>query len=66
MLAVVDHAANGNATEANAVIATLAPDQPGAGGIPLHPVIGKRDFQRRVDPFRTGACKEHMVKIIRR
>ena len=47
-LAVVDHAADRNAAEADAVIGALAPDQALARPVPAHVVIGERDLQRRV------------------
>ena len=47
-LAVVDHAADRNAAEANAVVGALAADQTLARALPAHVVIGKRDLERRV------------------
>lgn len=35
MAAIVDDTANGNATEADPVIAAFPPDQPGSGSVPL-------------------------------
>ena len=43
-LAVVDHAADRNAAEADAVIGPLAADQPLARALSAHIVIGERDL----------------------
>jgi hypothetical protein len=48
-LAVVDHAADGNAAEADAVVTPLAPDETSARRLAAGPVIGERNLQRRVD-----------------
>ena len=63
MLAVGDDAADRNAAEADAVIATLAADQPGAGGLATDIMIGERDLERGVDCFRAGVAEEHTVEI---
>ncbi len=65
-LAVVDHAADGNAAEADAVIGALAPDQALARAGPAHVVIGDGDLQRRVGGLRAGIGEEHVVEIARR
>jgi hypothetical protein len=49
VLAVGDDAADRNAAEADAVIAALAADQPGAPALAAHLVIGERDLQRGID-----------------
>ena len=47
--AVGADAAHRDAAEIGAVIAALAPDQPGSGTLTAHPVIGQRHFQGGVD-----------------
>ena len=61
--AVVDDAAHRDAAEADAVIAALAPDQPGAGALADRPLVGQRDLQRGVDRFRARAGEEHPVEL---
>ena len=61
--AVVDHAADGNAAEADPVIAALAPDQPRARALAAHVVIGERDLERGVDRLRARIAEEHVVEI---
>ncbi len=61
--AVVDEAADGDASEANAVIAFFAADDAGAGALPDGALIGDGDLQRRVDGFRTGTGEEHAIKL---
>src|SRR6202023_3149125 len=63
MLAVTDDAADRNAAKADAVIAALAADQPGARGLAAHIMIGERDLERGVDRFRAGIAKEYTVEI---
>ncbi len=65
-LAVGDDAADRNAAEADAVIAALAADQPGARALAAHIMIGQRDLERGVDRFRAGIAEEHAVEIARR
>ena len=65
-LAVVDHAADGNAAEADAVIAALAADQALPRAVAAHVVVGDRDFQRGVGGFRSRIGEEDMVEIARR
>ena len=62
-LAVVDHAADRNAAEADAVIAALAADQALARAAPAHVVIGEGDLQRRVGRLRAGVGEEDMVEV---
>ena len=62
-LAVVDHAADRDAAEADAVIAALAPDQALARALAPHVVIGDGDFQRRVGGLRSGVGEEHMIEV---
>ena len=64
--AVIDHAADGNAAEADAVIAALAADQPLARGLAANIVISERDFKRGVCRFRSGIAEEDLVEIARR
>jgi len=61
--AVIDHAADRNAAEADAVVAALAPDQAGARGFAAHVVIGERDLERGVDRLRAGIAEEHVVEV---
>ncbi len=65
-LAVVGHAADGNAAEADAMIAALAADQTLARALPAHVVIGDRNFQRGVAGLRAGIGEEHMIEVGRR
>ncbi len=65
-LAVVDHAADRDAAEADAMIASLAPDQPRPGAVAAHVVIGERDLEGGIDRLRTRIAEEHMVEIGRR
>jgi len=61
--AVVDDAADGNPAEADAVIAALAADEPGARAFPAHIMIGQRDLERGIDRLRAGIAEEHPVEI---
>ncbi len=61
--AVVDHAANRDAAEADAVIAAFAPDQTGARGLAAHMVVGKRDLERGVDRLRARIAEEHVIEL---
>ena len=47
-LAIVDHAANGNAAEADTVVTQLAADQPGAGAFTAGALVGQGNFQRGI------------------
>ena len=66
MLAVVDHAADRDAAEADAVIGALATDQTLARALPAHILIGERDLERRVDGLGARIAEERMVEIARR
>ena len=61
-LAVIDDAADGRAAEADAVIAALAADQPGAGALAVDLVIGQRDLQRGIGGLRSGVAEEHVIE----
>jgi len=61
VLAVVDHAADRDAAEADAVVAALAPDQARTRSLPAHTMPGERDLERRVHGLRAGIREEHMV-----
>jgi hypothetical protein len=65
LLAVVADAADGNAAEADAVIAALAADQAGALALAAGAMIGQRDLQRRVDRFGAGIAEEDVVQPVR-
>ena len=62
-LAVGGDAADRDAAEADAVIAALAPDQPGARALAAHAVIGDGDLERGVDRLRAGIGEEDVVEI---
>ncbi len=62
-LAVVDHAADGDAAEVDAVIGALAADQALARALPDRALIGERDLQRGVGGFRARIAEEHVVEI---
>jgi hypothetical protein len=50
--AIVDNAADGNAAEADAVIAALPADQARARALATHVVVGERDLERGIDRLR--------------
>src|SRR6516225_3323837 len=62
----VDDAADRDAAEADAVIAALAPDQPGPLSFAASPMIGERDIERRVDRLRARTREEDAVEPLRR
>jgi hypothetical protein len=62
-LAVVGHAADRDAAEADAVVAALAADQPLARAVSAHVVIGEGDLQRGVARLRAGVGEEHVIEI---
>ena len=64
--AIVDDAADRNAAEADAVIAALAADQPGARALAAHVMVRERDFERGVDRFGSGIAEKHPVEPGRR
>src|SRR5215469_3650923 len=64
--AVVDDAADRDAAKADAVIATLATDQPGAAALPAHIMVGERDFERGIDRLRARVAEEHPIEVARR
>src|SRR5499433_2906787 len=61
--AIVDHAADRNAAEADAVVAALAPDQARARAFAAHVVIGERDLERGVHRLRARIAEEHVVEV---
>ena len=65
-LTVVDHAADRNAAEADAVIGALAADQARARALSSHVVIGERDLERRVAGLGAGIAIKHVIEIARR
>src|SRR6266536_2427963 len=58
--AVVDHAADRNPAETDAVIAAFTPDQAGARAFAAHVVIGERDLERGVDRLRARITEKHV------
>ena len=64
--AVIDHTADRNAAEADAVITALAADQTGAGTFAADIVVGERNLQRSIDCLRPGVAEKHPVEIGRR
>ena len=64
--AVVDHAADRHAAEADAVIAALAADQTRARRLTGGALIGERDLQRGVDRFRARIGEEDTIESFRR
>src|SRR6267378_6463289 len=65
-LAVADDAAHRSTAEADAVIAALAADQPGAGALALDLMIGQRDLERGIGGLRSGIAEENMIEPGRR
>ena len=63
--AVVDHAADRDTAEADAVIAALAPDEAGAGALAVGPVKGERDLERAVDGLGAGVAIEGVIEVAR-
>src|SRR5664279_4930723 len=66
LLAVGNDAADRDAAEADAVITTLAADQPHARGVAANVVEGERDLERGVDRLRSGIAEEYVIEIARR
>ena len=64
-LAVVDHAADRDAAEADAVIAALAADEAGARALAVGAVIGERDLERAVDRLGARVAVEGVVEVAR-
>ena len=64
--AVVDHAADRDAAEADAVIGALAADEPRARALAARAVIGERDLERRVDRLRPRVAEKDVVEVTRR
>ncbi len=62
---VLDHAADGDAAKADAVIATLAADQSSARALADGTLVGECHLERGVDRFRAGVGEEGMVEIAR-
>src|ERR1700754_4405050 len=62
-LAVVDHAADRRAAEADAVIALLASDQPLARSFAAQPVIRDRNLQRSVARLGAGFREKHVIDV---
>src|SRR5471032_101092 len=64
-LAIVHHAAHGNAAEADTVIAALSADEAGARALAVGAVIGERDLERAVDSLGTGVAVKGMIEVAR-
>jgi hypothetical protein len=60
--AVIDHAADRGAAEADAVIAALPTDQARARGLAVGAMIGQRDLQRGIARLRAGIGEEDAVE----
>lgn len=60
---IIDQAANGNAAEADAVIAFFAPDDPCACALADGALVGDGDFQSSIDRFRARAGEEDPVEL---
>lgn len=65
LLAVVDDAADGNASEADPMISAFPTDQTYARGVALDVMVGKRDLERGVDCFRTGVAEKYVIEVSR-
>ena len=63
--AIVDHAAHGDAAEADAVIAALTADEARARAFAAGAMIGERDLERAVDRLRAGVAVESVVEVAR-
>src|SRR5215813_5248987 len=63
LLAIVDNTANGDATEAYAVIPALPTDQAHARGVAANVVIGERNLERGVDGLGTGVAEKYVIEI---
>ena len=59
-LAVVDHAADGDAAEADAMVAALAADQARTRALAADAVVGQRDLERSVHSLAAGVDEERM------
>ena len=64
-LAVADHAGKRDAAHVDAVIGTLAADQPVTLRLAAGPLVGEDDLDRRVHRLRSGVGEEHMVELVR-
>ncbi len=64
-LAIVHHAAHGDAAEADTVIAALAADETRACALAVGAVIGERDLERRVHRLGTRVAIEGVVEVTR-
>jgi hypothetical protein len=64
-LAVVDHAADGNAAETDAVVAALATDQARARAFTTCTLVGERDLERGVDRLRPRVREEDVTQSVR-
>src|ERR1700752_2248686 len=60
--AIVDHAADRRASEADAVIPLLASDQSLTVSFATRAVIRQRDLERRVHRLGAGIGEEHMIE----
>jgi hypothetical protein len=65
-LAIRDDAADGDAAEVDAVVAALAPDEPGARALAARAVVGDRDLERRLDRLRSRVGVEDLGQALGR
>ncbi len=59
---VVDDPAHRNPAKADAIIAALAPDQPGARALTNGALIRERDLERGINRFRSAVGEEYPVQ----
>ena len=62
---VLDHAADGDPAEPDAVIAALPSDQARARALADGPLVGQRDLQRGVDQLGAGVGEEGVIEVAR-
>ena len=62
--AVINDTTDGNAAEANPVIAALAANQAGTRALTDGALIGQGDLQRGIDRLRPGVCEKHLVVAV--
>src|SRR3984957_229607 len=65
-LAVVDHATDRGAAEADAVVAAFAADQAAAGALAGDLMISERDLERGIGRFRSRVAEEYVIEALGR